>query len=258
MRENGLYKVWREKRVAVNAWLALGSPYAAEIVANLPYDSVTVDLQHGMYDFETALTMFQAISTSTAVPMVRISANEPWMAQKVLDAGAYGVICPMISTVEDCRRFVSSCRYPPLGERSFGPARGLLYGGSDYPKHANEHVLTWGMIETAIGLGNVAAILEVRGLDGIYIGPSDLALSLGCPISSDVHADVRAAIGVVLKAVRAAGKRAGIFCSTLAFGREMAALGFDLITVSTDAEMLRGTARTLLEDARAAAGARHG
>ena len=250
MRPNGLRKVWDEGRVALNAWLALGSPYGAEILAKLSYDSVTVDLQHGMFDFETALAMFQAISTGAVVPMARIAANEPWMAQKVLDAGAYGVICPMISTAEECRRFVAACRYPPLGERSFGPARGLLFGGSDYPQCANDHVLTWGMIETTQGLENIEDILAVRGLDGIYIGPSDLALNLGVPLMREVHEEVRAAITRLLEATHRAGRRAGIFCPTAAFGREMIVLGFDLITVSNDAEMLRGAAASLLETTR--------
>jgi 4-hydroxy-2-oxoheptanedioate aldolase len=203
-----------------------------------------------MYEFETAMAMFQAISTTSAVPMARIAANEPWMAQRVLDAGAYGVICPMISTVDDCRKFVSACRYPPQGERSFGPARGVLYGGKDYAQHANEHVLTWAMIETRQGVENVEDILNVRGLDGIYIGPNDLTLALGYPIVPSIHENVRGTIQSLLKATKSAGKRAGIFCPMLAVGREMAALGFDLVTVSNDAEMLRGTASSVLEAMR--------
>lgn len=250
MRVNGLHRVWDEGRVALNAWLSLGSPYAAEILASLPYDCITVDLQHGMYDFETAVAMFQAISTTPAVPMVRIAANEHWMAQRVLDAGAYAVICPMISTVADCRKFVAACRYPPQGERSFGPARGLLYGGRDYPLHANEQMLAWGMIETRQGVEQVDGILDVRGLDGIYIGPNDLALALGYPIVPNIHEEVRKTITDLLKAAKIAGKRAGIFCPNIDVGLEMARLGFDLVTVSTDAEMLRGSATAVLETLR--------
>lgn len=254
MRPNGLRSVWGSGRVAINAWLALGSSYGAEVLANLPYDSITVDLQHGMVDFETALAQFQAISTTAAVPMARVAYNEPWMVQKVLDAGAYGVICPMISTVADCCKFVAASRYPPLGERSFGPARGLLFGGRDYLQHANDHVLTWAMIETAEGVACAAEILSVDGLDGIYIGPSDLALSLGFPMQPQIHEGVRAVARDLLKAAKFAGKRAGIFCPTVAAGREMAALGFDLVTVSNDAEMLRGAATSILETLRTSAG----
>jgi 4-hydroxy-2-oxoheptanedioate aldolase len=251
MRPNSLHKVWSDGRTAMNAWLALGSAYGAEIIAQLPYDAVTVDLQHGMFDFGAAISLFQAISTTAAVPMARIPANEPWMAEKVLDAGAYGVICPMISTADDCRRFVAACRYPPGGGRSFGPARGLLFGGRDYLQHANTTVLTWAMIETAQGVEKIDDIVAVPGLDAVYIGPSDLALDLGCPLSPEVHSDVRSAAKHLLKRAKAAEKRAGIFCPTPEFGREMAGLGFDLITVSNDAEMLRSAATSLLGLSRA-------
>jgi 4-hydroxy-2-oxoheptanedioate aldolase len=250
MRANGLRKIWDRGGTAVNAWLALGSAYAAEIVAHLSYDSVTVDLQHGMQDFQVALGMFQALSTSNAVPLARVAANESWMVQRVLDAGAYGVICPMISTVEQCRHFVAACRYPPTGDRSFGPARGLLYGGRDYLQHANECVLTLAMIETPEGLQNAAEILNVPQLDGIYVGPSDLALSLGLPLIPGVHQDVRDAAAQLLQTAKKAGKRAGIFCPNIEFGREMVALGYDLVTVSTDAEILRNAATSVLDTVR--------
>jgi 4-hydroxy-2-oxoheptanedioate aldolase len=250
VRPNGLQRLWEQGGVALNGWLALGSSYAAEILGHLPYDSVTVDLQHGMQDFETALTMFQALSTSHTVPIARIPANQAWMAQRVLDAGAYGVICPMISNAEQCRQFVAACRYPPAGERSFGPARGLLYGGRDYVLHANDCILTLAMIETPDGLKNAAEILAVEELDGIYVGPSDLAMSLGLPVTPQIHQEVRTAAAHLLRLSKAAGKRAGIFCSTLEFGREMAALGFDMVTVSTDAELLRNAAISVLDTVR--------
>jgi 4-hydroxy-2-oxoheptanedioate aldolase len=252
VRPNGLRKVWEQGGTALNAWLALGSSYAAEIIAHLPYDSVTVDLQHGMQDFETALTMFQALSTSDSVPLARIPANQSWMVQRVLDAGAYGVICPMISSAAECRHFVAACKYPPTGERSYGPARGLLYGGRDYALHANDCILTLAMIETPQGLSNAAEILAVPGLDGIYIGPSDLALSLGRPVIPQVHQEVRDAATHLLRLSKAAGKRAGIFCPTKEFGAEMVELGFDLVTVSTDAEILRTAAMTVLDTVRRA------
>jgi 4-hydroxy-2-oxoheptanedioate aldolase len=250
MRPNGLRKIWDQGGIALNAWLALGSAYAAEILAHLPYDSVTVDLQHGMQDFQVALSMFQALSTSNSVPMARIAANESWMVQRVLDAGAYGVICPMISTAEQCRHFVAACRYPPSGERSFGPARGLLYGGRDYLLHANDCILTLAMIETPAGLKNAEEILAIAELDGIYVGPSDLALSLGRPVIPQVHQDIRDAAALLLRAAKKAGKRAGIFCPTTDFGREMVTLGFDLVTVSTDAEILRNAASSVLDTVR--------
>jgi 4-hydroxy-2-oxoheptanedioate aldolase len=224
MRANSLRKIWAQGGMAVNAWLALGSSYAAEILAHLSYDSITVDLQHGMQDFQVALSMFQALSTSNAVPLARVAANESWMVQRVLDAGAYGVICPMISNVAQCRQFVAACRYPPAGERSFGPARGLLYGGRDYLQHANDCVLTLAMIETPEGLKNAAEIVDVAELDGIYVGPSDLALSLGRPLIPQVHQDIRDAATQLLQITKKAGKHAGIFCPNIDFGRDMVTL----------------------------------
>src|ERR1700712_3866714 len=178
MRPNGLNQAWADKGYALNAWLSIGSSYGAEIIASLPYDSVTVDLQHGMFDFETALGMLQAISATKSVPMVRVPHNSGWMIQKLLDMGAYGVICPMIDNRADCEAFVRAMRYPPFGDRSFGPSRGLLYGGADYVDHADKTILAWAMVETEAAIENVEEILAVEGLDGIYIGPSDLSMTL--------------------------------------------------------------------------------
>jgi len=133
----------------VNAWLSIGSSYSAEGVGHSGVHSVTIDLQHGMFGFPEALHMLQAISATPAVPMVRVPALDPAQIMHLLDAGAYGVICPMISTPEEAAALVSACRYPPLGTRSFGPSRGLLYGGPDYVAKANETVMAIPMIETA-------------------------------------------------------------------------------------------------------------
>ncbi|MWU82140.1 2,4-dihydroxyhept-2-ene-1,7-dioic acid aldolase, partial [Escherichia coli] len=140
MRKNSLKTAFLENTPIINGWLAIPSGYSAEIMGHQGYDAVTVDLQHGMIDFASALSMLQALSATPAVPLVRVADNDPAQIMRVLDAGAYGVICPMISSAEQARRFVAACRYPPLGVRSFGPARGLLYGGIDYPQHANNEI----------------------------------------------------------------------------------------------------------------------
>jgi 4-hydroxy-2-oxoheptanedioate aldolase len=250
MRMNGLHSVWTAGRYALNAWLSIGSSYSAEILAHLPYDTVTVDLQHGMFDFETAVGMLQAISTSPAVPMVRVPENTPWLIQKVLDMGAYGVICPMIDTRDQCEAFVRAMRYPPLGDRSFGPARGLLYGGDDYAGRANETLLSWAMIETESALANVEDIAAVEGLNGLYIGPSDLSMTLegaiATPLSSRVLKEVRHIISVAHRN----HLRAGIFCPDVRFARQMIAIGCDLVTVMNDAGLLRRATGTLLEELR--------
>jgi 4-hydroxy-2-oxoheptanedioate aldolase len=180
MRENLLRSLWQQGGYAVNGWLSLPAAFSAEVMAHQGWDSLTIDLQHGLIDYQSAVGMLQAISTTRTVPLVRV----PWLDQaiimKVLDAGAYGVICPLINSAAEAREFVAACRYPPAGIRSCGPIRANFYAGSDYIDHANRTILTMAMIETRAGLGNLEEILSIEGLDAIYVGPADLALALGC------------------------------------------------------------------------------
>lgn len=252
MRPNGLHAVWGANKYALNAWLSIGSSYSAEVIASLPYDAVTVDLQHGMFDFDTALVMLQAISATNAVPMVRVSHNTGWMIQKLLDMGAYGVICPMIDTRADCEAFVRAMRYPPTGERSFGPSRGLLYGGRDYAAHADRTVLAWAMVETEAAIENLEEILDVDGLDGIYIGPSDLSMTLEGEITSPLSPRVLDIIDGVIEATHKQGKRVGIFCPDSAFGRKMIERGCDLVTVMNDAGLVRQATNALIKELESA------
>jgi 4-hydroxy-2-oxoheptanedioate aldolase len=247
VRQNGLREVWRQGRCAVNAWLSIGSSYGAEILAHLPYDAVTVDLQHGMFDFETALAMLQAISTGASVPMVRVPHNASWLIQKVLDMGAYGVICPMIDTRADCESFIRSVRYPPLGRRSFGPARGLLYGGSDYPGHANDVVLSWAMIETDTALDNLEEIASVEGLSGLYVGPSDLSMALEGAIANPLSPRILQEIERIIGVAHRHGLKVGVFCPDVAFARDMIAHGCNLVTVMNDAGLLRQAAQAIFD-----------
>ena len=167
MRPNRLRELAAAGKPAVNAWLAIPSTYSAEVMGHQGFDSVTVDLQHGMIGFDAAIPMLQALSSTPAVPLARVSKNDPALVMQLLDAGAYGIICPMVSTPEQARDFVSACRYPPKGGRSFGPARGLLYGGADYFAHADREIVTLAMLETVEAVANADAILAVEGLDGI-------------------------------------------------------------------------------------------
>ena len=255
MRKNTLRSIWGGNGCVVTGWLAIPSSYSAEGVARQGLDAVVVDLQHGMIDISTAITMLQAISTTDAVPMLRVPGNEPTIIMKALDAGAYGIICPMVSTVADAGKFVAACRYPPLGERSFGPACGLLYGGSDYFAHANDEIVTLAMIETAEGLENIDGILSVDGLDGIFIGPNDLSLALGEPPSSDPAAGTKAANAIdhLLARTRAFNKHAGIFCASGAIGAKRRTAGFDFIAPGNEFNLLMGAVRRELEQVRGAA-----
>lgn len=240
MRSNLLREMKSAGRPIVNAWLSIGSSYSAEIVAHQGFDAVTVDRQHGMMGFETAVAMLQAISSTRAVPLARPSSNDGAEIMRLLDAGAYGIVCPMISTRADALKLVNCCRYPPAGARSFGPARGLLYGGQDYLAHANDEIIVLAMIETAEGLENAAEIMATPGIDGVYIGPNDLALALGRPpvVESDDPLVIEA-IARIRLAAAARGLIAGIFCSSARAAAVRVREGFDMVTPGNDAGALR-------------------
>lgn len=244
MRPNRLRAIWREGGFALNAWLASPSAYTAEAMAHLGWDSLTIDLQHGPIDLADAFAMLAAISTTATVPLVRVPWNEPSIVMRVLDAGAYGVVCPMLDTPEDARRFVAACRYPPAGQRSFGPNRAGLYGGPDYAACANDQILALGQIETAAALTALDGILSVEGFDGIYVGPADLSAALGYPPRSDVEEPaVLAAIGEIAEACRAHGRIAGIHTGSPGYAQRMLKLGYRFVTVGSDVGMLTAKAK---------------
>ena len=138
MRENRLKTMWKRGETAVNGWLSIPTAFTAEVMAHQGFDSLTVDMQHGVVDYQTAVSMFQGISTTGVMPLARVPWNDPAYLMKILDAGAYGVICPMINTRAQAEALVAACKYPPRGYRSFGPVRASIYAGSDYVEHAND------------------------------------------------------------------------------------------------------------------------
>jgi 4-hydroxy-2-oxoheptanedioate aldolase len=247
----------REKLAAgelvVSAWVSSGDPYSAEVLAHSGFDAVTVDLQHGLFGVTEAVRCLQAISTSAAVPLVRCRSRDAADIGHLLDAGAYGVICPSIDSADDARAFVAACRYPPRGRRSFGPARGLLYGGADYPVHADDTVLAIGMIESAAALAHLDEILAVPGLDAVYVGPADLSIDCGFPpLTSATSAELAVALQRIAEAADAAGVPCGAFALTAEQGREFAGWGYRLITAGNDMAMLRAEAARRLAVLRAA------
>lgn len=183
--------------------------------------------------------------------MCRVPWNEPGIIMKVLDAGATGVICPMVNTADDAARFAAACRYAPRGFRSWGPTRALLVHGSDYASRANDLVSAWAMIETAQALRNLDEILAVDGIDGVYVGPADLGLSLGAqPVAEPTAPEVADAIEHILSRAKAAGKRAGIHCGSPGMVRRMHALGFDLATLMTDTRIFAQAVAAAVAEAR--------
>jgi len=253
MRENRLRALWKSGGAAVNGWLAIPNGFSAETMAHQGWDSLTIDLQHGVVDYQSMIPMLQAISTTDTVPVVRVPWLDPAALMKTLDAGAYGVICPMINTADEAARLVAYTHYAPRGARSFGPVRALLYAGADYPQHANDTVVTFAMIETAQALENLDAIMSVEGLDAVYIGPSDLSLALGCrPVFDDVDPPVAQAIDHILERAKAHGLVAGIHNGTPEGALARIAKGFQFVTVSSDARLMAAGSQQVLARMRAA------
>ena len=239
MRPNRLRQIWASGKPAVNCWITLPGLLGAEMLAHQGWESLTVDLQHGQNDFASMCALFTAISTTDTVPLMRVTWNTPGDVMRALDAGAYGVICPNVDTPEDCERFVGACHYPPAGYRSYGPKRGLLYGGPDYAQHANDTILTIIQIESAVGLKNVDAIAATKGLDMLYIGPSDLGLALGRePRQNQTDPVVMEAVDKILAAAKRAGKLAGMHCTSPEYALQMIDKGFNFVTVISDEGLL--------------------
>lgn len=240
MRRNNLKSTLRNSPPSSNAWLSAGSGYLAEALAHVGFDAVTVDLQHGMFDLDTAISMLQAISSGPATPMVRCLDDNPATIGKLLDAGAYGLICPSINSAEQCAAFVRACRYPPTGTRSYGPSRGLLYGGPDYLEHADHEIVTWAMIETAAALEHLDAIVATPSLDAIYLGPNDLSLNLGLPVAGGAWADaLLEQLARVVNRARLHDRAVGVFCTCQEQVQQAHDLGVDLITPGNDLTLLR-------------------
>ena len=247
MRENRLRTLWKADRAAVNGWLAIPNSFSAETMAHQGWDTLTIDLQHGVLDYQAMVTMLQAISTTPTVPVVRVPWLEPGIIMKTLDAGAYAVICPMVNTREDAQKLVAWTHYAPRGTRSFGPVRALLYGGADYPQHANDTIVTFAMIETAQALDNLDAIMSVEGLDAVYIGPSDLSLALGCrPVFDDVDPPVAQAIDHILARAKAHGLVAGVHNGRPDVAKARIAKGFRFVTVGSDARILAAGSQEII------------
>jgi len=236
---------------AVNGWSAIPSAVTAEIMGRAGFDMMTVDLQHGLIDYQTALTLLQVLQGLPAPVLVRVPWNEPGIVMKCLDAGFSGLICPMINTAEDARRLVEAARYAPLGGRSFGPTRANLVHGPGYARAANDRIVLLAMIETREALANLDAILAVEGIDGIYVGPSDLGLSMGFePTLEPTAPAVLDAIAQIVTRTRAAGRIAGIHTGSPAMARAMQAQGFHFTSLLTDVRLFVNALAGTLADLR--------
>jgi 4-hydroxy-2-oxoheptanedioate aldolase len=236
MRPNLVKEKWRKGQPAIGGWCGIPATTTAEVMAQQGFDWVCVDTQHGLVDYTNALSMLTAISTSpTTMPFVRVPWNEPSIIMKYLDAGAYGLIIPMIETKADAERVVWAARYSPLGMRSIGPARAVVYAGSDYVDHANEEIALAVMIETPKALENLDDIASVEGIDALYIGPSDLsqALGLGPRYNADNPRHAEMVTHVRETAVKH-GKVPGIHTNGSALTNRYIKEGFKMILLTSD------------------------
>lgn len=254
MIENEILRKWANNKPALNGWLSIACPFTAEIIAAQAYDSLTIDLQHGLIGYEVATTMLQAMRASNVTPMVRVPWLDPTAIMKVLDAGACGVICPMINNREEAEALVSYVRYPPAGKRSFGPTRAHFSLGADYIAHANDQIICLAMIETAEGVANLEDIIATAGLDGVYIGPGDLALSLtGRRYRVGLDREEPELIEVIqniLRKAHEAGLRACLHTGSAAYAAKAVGWGFDLVTLNNDVKLLSDAARLNVETVR--------
>jgi len=249
---NKVKEAWKAGKAVVNGWLAIPNGFSAEMYAQAGWDSVTVDMQHGVQDYLSCIACFQGMQPHGVTPLVRVPWNEPGIVGKVLDGGAYGVICPMVNTAEQARNLVSYCKYPPLGTRSNGPIRAGIYGeGGTYQQTANDEILVIPMIETREALDQLDAILDVPGIDGIYVGPSDLGLSLGLPPRLDrEETDI---LKIYERLIREGDKRgiaAGLHNGTAAYAKRMIGMGLKLVTISNEVGLMVAAARAAVREAR--------
>jgi 4-hydroxy-2-oxoheptanedioate aldolase len=254
MEPTRLKTIWREGGCALNCWLTAPSSVQAELLASLGFDSFVLDLQHGDIDYREAIGILTAVAQSGATALVRVPSNDPATIGRLLDAGAFGVICPMVNSRDDAESFVGACRYPPAGYRSWGPFRATLQARTDFEGYfaeANDSIVAIALIETAEGLANLDSILETPGLDGAYLGASDLAVAHGGQPGIDYFsADAAARHHTLLEAARRKGVKVCLHAQTDEDIRFCIEAGADLVTVATDALALHREAGRQLSEAR--------
>lgn len=243
---------WQSGEVTFGAWCSMTSPLAAEALSRSGFDWVCIDMQHGIADYTQACEMIRAIDLGGAAPIVRVPWNEHGIIARVLDAGALGIIVPMIQTVADARHAVEAALYPPMGRRSFGPLRAALRDGPGYFAGANERIAVLPMIETTEALAVVDDILAVPGVAGAFVGPMDLSIALGlAPNDNDGTSIFDEALTRVVTACRKHAKAAAVFSNA-----RVAALrikqGFQMISIVTDFGALTTGARADLASVKAA------
>lgn len=237
---SSLTRSWRAGITTTNAWLTIPDALPAEIAARAGFASLCIDMQHGLIDHAAAVRILQATSGSGVPVLVRVPWNEPSVIMRALDAGAGGIIVPMVNSRAEAGAAVAACRYPPAGIRSYGPIRPALTDGPGYVDAANDAVLVFAMIETSKAIADLDAIAATPGLDGLYVGPADLSLALGLPPRQDSTVELhQATVKRIFAAAKQHGKVVGMHCNSAEFGAIAAEWGADMVTIAADGVALR-------------------
>ena len=251
MRENTLKSAWLRGEDTIGVWLSGTDPLLARKLAASDADYVCIDMQHGTADYSDTLAMLMAMEGGSAVPIVRVPWNEPGIIGRVLDAGAMGVVVPMVNTVEQAEAAVAACKYPPLGSRSNGPIVAADALGPDYAAEADDQIVCIPMIETVDALEAVDDIAQVPGIDAFYVGPSDMSRSLGlAPTLEQMDPEFLAASQRIIQAARANGIAPGVH-STPALSAARLEFGFQMVTVTSDVQASQLFVSASLEAVRA-------
>jgi 4-hydroxy-2-oxoheptanedioate aldolase len=246
-----LARALRAGDTVFSAWCTLASPLAAETIARAGFAAVVLDVQHGLWDTAALIAGISALHHANAAPVVRIPLNDFAFVSRALDFGAEAIIAPMINSATDARRFASVAKFPPAGERSWGPQRAMILQGrdnaTDYLREANAATLTLAMIETPAALNDVDDIVATEGIDALFIGPYDLSTALSAGAAQDVSApEVNRAIDRICAAANKAGKIPGIYCRDAERALAMAKRGFKFITIGSDLAIVREGAAGIL------------
>ena len=239
-----LAKRLRAGETVFSGWCMMGSPVVAETIAREGFAAVVLDAQHGLWDTAALIAGVGAVLHAGAAAMVRVPLNDFGLVSRALDFGAEAIIAPMINTAADARQFANAAKYPPLGERSWGPLRAMPLQGrsvaTDYLREANDGTLTLAMIETRTALANIDAIAATPGIDALFVGPYDLSTALSNGTAQDIDApEVDDAIEAIGEAARKAGKIPGIYCRDPERALAMAKRGFRFLSVGSDLGLVR-------------------
>ncbi len=250
MLTNTVKEKLRRGEPVIGSWLTLGSPLVAEHMAHIGYDWLVVDMEHGPADLPIALGCFQAISTTNTMPLARAAWNDAVIIKRILDIGALGIVVPMVNSAEDALRAVKAMKFPPEGVRSIALGRGGMAYGGDYLEHANDEILVIVQIEHPDAVANVAGIAATPGVDVCFIGPYDLAATMGVERGGEEH---EAAVQRVRAVCRDAGVAAGMYCGPADHVIRRMEEGFQFLAHGGDTDFLVSAARqdfALVQDAR--------